>query len=256
VLVVAMALAGCGGAYTTPPPGGDLSLIGGPQRLELEGRRAVQSDASVRELMDRKPLASFPAAIAVVRVQSAGYRTRTADGYGAGGVYSIVTQRDVETDVQFGRLAGLPQVAGLAPVTRLLLPPTIDGDRPLRDAAAGLRADITLVYTIDTRFHTTDRLRPVSVISLGLLQPARADVRTTASAMFMDTRNGYVYGVAEASSQREQRTNNWTSTSEIDRLRLENEREAFEKLVAELEKSWAGIVDRYAAPRASPQAGG
>ena len=86
--------------------------------------------------MEAKPLAAFPASIAVVRVQASGYQSQTAQGYGYGN-YSVVTTRDVEKDDCMERLEKLPQVAGIAPIGRLLLTPHLQSDMELRQAAAG-----------------------------------------------------------------------------------------------------------------------
>lgn len=247
-LVAMLALAaagGCGSTYTAPLPGADLAVMGVAQQQALKHDRAMGSDPSIGATLNKKPLASFPAAIAVARVQASGYATRTTEGFGRG-AYSVVTQRDVETDADFAKLAKLPMIRGLAPMNRLVLPSEFSNDTQLRSAAAALRADLLLIYTLDTSFHTKDANVPVTVISLGTLQPRQAAVRTTASAVLMDTRNGYIYGLAESSARDEKRMNNWTSHAEVDAFRTNIERQAFSGLVGELEKTWKGVVTQYA----------
>lgn len=249
-LAAAMAWAaagGCGATYTAPLPGADLAVMGVAQQQTLKHERAMGSDPSIGATLNKKPLASFPAAIAVARVQASGYTTRTAEGYGRG-AYSVVTQRDVETDADFEKLSKLPLIRGLAPMNRLVLPSELSNDTQLRSAAAALRADLLLVYTLDTSFHTKGANVPVAVISLGTLQPRQAEVRTTASAVLMDTRNGYIYGLAESSARNEKRMNNWTSPAEVDAFRTSNERQAFSGLIGELEKTWSGVATRYGTP--------
>ena len=91
-------------------------------------------------------------------------------------------------------------------------------------------------------------MTPLSVISLGLSPNQQARVVTTASAVLMDTRNGYVYGLAEASDSYNRLASAWTSEDAIDAARITTESAAFEKLVGELEKTWEDVVARYARP--------
>ncbi len=99
-----------------------------------------------------------------------------------------------------------------------------------------------LAYTFDTTFHLQDQAAPVTVIMLGLAPVEKARVVTTVSAVLMDTRNGYIYGTAEASRTSEHRTTAWTSEGTIDSARREAETEAFGALVEEFEKTWKNVV--------------
>jgi hypothetical protein len=143
-------------------------------------------------------------------------------------------------------------IRGIAPIGRLLLPAQLNSDKELREAAARLQADVLLVYTLDTSFHERDVAKPISVITLGLSPTQATNVVTTASAILMDTRSGFVYGVSEASAKRSGITTAWTSESAIDADRQKTEAEAFEKLVGEIEKMWKGTVSEFGpnAPRA------
>jgi hypothetical protein len=236
VLLVLMLLGvGCA-HYATPGRGANMALLG-------VSRAATDDD--ITRLLDKPPLASFPAGVAVARVQAPGYRSYTAQGWGHG-AYCIVTTRDIERDEHFERLAGLPMVRGIAPLNRILLPGELNSDRELRQAAAMLHADVLLVYTIDTVFRVQDKAAPLSVITLGLSPNQQAQVVTTASAALLDTRNGYVYGVCEASESRTQLTSAWTSDSAVDDARRAAETAAFQELVDELDETWRGAVAEYA----------
>ena len=234
-------MAGCA-SYVAPGRAADFGAMGVTHELQQHG-----TPASMREAFDRKPLASWPASIAVARVQASGYRSRTAAGYGQG-TYSIVTNRDVEKDVQFERLVRLPMVKGVAPIGKVLLmsTPQLNSDVELREAAATLQADMVLIYTLDTEFWVRDMATPLTVLSLGLSPSQEARVTTTASAVLIDTRSGFVYGLAEATEQNNRLASAWTSEDAIDAARLKTEEKAFEKLVVELEKTWSGVVTRYA----------
>ena len=140
----------------------------------------------------------------------------------------------------------LPMVSGIGPINRLLLPAQLQSDRELREAAARMHADVLLVYTLDTSFTVRDNAAPLSVVTLGLSPSQQAKVVCTASALLMDTRNGYLYGVAEATDRQDQVASAWTSSAAVDQTRRRTESNAFAKLVSELEKTWTGVVQTYA----------
>lgn len=247
--VLLSGLVGCS-HYVAPGRGADMGAMG----LTPEARQQ-QTDFGMRGAFDRKPLAHFPAAIAVARVQAPEYRSRTAESWGRGS-YSIVTTRDIEGD-KLDKLTRLPMIDGIAPIGRLsLMPmPVFKTDQELRYAAAQLQADMLLIYTINTAFYVRDMATPITVISLGLSPTQEARVTTTASAVLLDTRNGYIYGSAEATEQNNRLASAWTSENAIDAARLQTESAAFDKLVAELQRTWTGVVKRYA-PATQPAVGG
>ena len=231
---------GCASHYTTPGRGAnlrDLTFAAPPARQ--------QGEPSIVAAMGTQPLARFPTGVAVVRIQAPGYRSATAQGWGAGR-YSIVTTRDIESAADLERLTKLPMVSGIGPINRLLLPTHLESDRELREAAARMHADVLLVYTLDTTFLVEDKAAPLSVATLGLSPNQQAKVVCTASALLLDTRNGYLYGVAEATEKQDQFTSAWTRAAAVDQARRRTEAMAFAKLVGELEKAWAGVVTTYA----------
>jgi len=250
VAAAALALA-CGGvvgcaSYAAPGGPADMGVMGVSPKLAAD--RAEQTGATMQERFDRKPLAKFPASIAVARVQASGYRSRTTGSFGSG-AYSVVTTREVEKDAPFERLSKLDQVANLGPINRLLMTSgPFKSDQELRDAAATMQADMLLIYTLDTNFYVRDMAKPLSVVTLGLSPNQQARVTTTASAVLMDTRNGYVYGLAEATDSYNRLASAWTNEDAIDAARIKTEQAAFEKLCGELEKTWTQVVARYAKP--------
>ena len=231
LLLIASASGGCASSYVVP---------GGPAPLA----RLQETDAALRSSYTAKPAAEFPAMVAVARLQSSGYRSLTVTSYGHGN-YSIVTTRDVENDTDFDRLAAMPGIRALAPVNRMLLPAELKSEQDLRSAAARLRADVLLMYTFDTQFYVKDFAKPVSIVTLGLSPNERAYVTTTASAILVDTRTGFVYGGAETTAKTDQAANAWTSDDAVDDSRRRTERESFGKLVIELEKTWTGVMKQH-----------
>ena len=237
-------IAGCA-QYATPGRGANLAALGVSPQAQKAG-----APADINASFDKRPLASFPANIAVVRIQAPGYHSETAESFGQG-AYSIILTRDVEPDDAIQRLAKLPMVRGVAPIGRLLLPSQFNSDRELRLAAAQLQADMVLVYTLDTTFHDRDLASPLSVVTLGLSPTQSTTVVTTASAVLLDTRNGYIYGVSEASARKNGLATAWNTRSAIDGDRQRTEAEAFKKLVGEVETMWQGVVHEHAPVNAS-----
>ncbi len=243
--LLSLSFAGCA-SYVTPGRAADMRVFGAAATTNPSIDE--QSDPSVVRSIDKQPLANFPSSIAVARVQAPGYTSATAQGWGSGR-YSIITTRDVEEPKQLDRLSHLPLVSGIAPLNRLLLPPELNSDVELRRAAAALHADLLLIYTRDTQFLVEDSAAPLTVVSLGLSPTQQARVVSTASAVLMDTRNGYVYGTAEATEKQNQIASAWTSDSAVDQSRRRAETKAFEKLVNEFEKTWSGVVQSYGTSR-------
>ncbi len=232
-IAVLLLAAACGGCASYAVPGGPAPLA-----------KLQQTDAALRSGYEAKPAADFPAMVAVARLQSDGYRSLTVTAYGHG-AYSVVTTRDVEDATDFDRLAAMPGVRQLAPINRMLLPAELKSEQDLRSAAARLRADVLLMYTFDTQFYEKDFAEPLSIVTLGLSPNKRAYVTTTASAILVDARTGFVYGGAETTAKTDQAANAWTSDDAVDDSRRRTERESFGKLVAELEKTWASVVKQH-----------
>jgi len=234
--LLVLSLQSCGVNYAVP---------GGPADMSIFGARAATqaglTDPGIHAELNKQPLATFPASIAVARVQANGYSSWCGSGYGQGR-YSVLPVREVETDEDSARLAKLPMVTAVAPIGRLLLPQSLQSDYEMRRAAASLHADMLLLYTFDTTFRTEDFAAPLTVVTLGLFPSKTAHVNSTASAILLDTRNGYVYGTVESSSKQTQLANAWTSEQAVDDSRRRAEREAFEGLVGEFEKMWGRVV--------------
>lgn len=232
------ALLGACSTYTTPGAGVSLGGI-------------VEGDDDIATTMARQPAMTFPARLAVVRVAAPGYRSASNDSIGTG-AFGVVTTRDIETDESFARLGRMPGVAAVAPVSRLLVPATLGTTRDLRTAAAQLRADAVLIYTIDTRFRTESAaLGPLQTIALGFLPSKKAVVTSTCAFMVVDVRTGFIYGTGETTATEDQRSNVWGSENAIEAARLRAERRAFEDGLNEISTLWASIVAEHGTPRAA-----
>ena len=239
-LVFLVIISGCA-SYVTPGAGAPSKALGITPQEQKD-----QTDSGIAAVMEKKPLASFPASVAVVRVQAAGYRTRTAYGIGTG-EYCVVTLRDIESDADVARISALPMLRGVAALNPIVLPPQLQTDYELRLAAARVHADMLLVYTIDTQFLESDHTTPLSVITLGATTTKNLRILSTASAALLDTRSGYVYGLADATKIFEQHQNAWKTEDEVDHSRRKVEGDAFSAMVTDLQTTWSGIVREHAA---------
>lgn len=244
--VLSLLITGCAAHYATPGRGAQMEMFGGATPQE----QALNTDAGIAKMLEKKPLAAFPASVAVVRVQAPGYKSHTAAGLGDGS-YSVVTTRDVEADTDVAKFSRMPMLRGVAMLNRLVIPPRLQSDFELRQAAAKLHADILLVYTIDTQFLETSRTTPITLLTLGATTTKNMRVLCTASAALLDTRSGYVYGLAEGSSRHEELQNAWKTEDEVDQVRRRLESKAFTELVGELQQTWGGVIQEHATARAN-----
>ena len=228
-LYVLLGVSGCA-SYTTP--GGPVSLTG------------IQS-VEIRDLMSREAAAAFPALVTFARVQSPTYESRSAETYGNGS-YIVVTNRELMSDASIDGISKWSGIRGFSPLSRLLIPSNLNSIDDLRTASANLKADVLVVITLDTSFRVDGKsFGPLSVISLGLMRDRETVVSTTASAIVVDVRSGFVYGVAEAAATEKQLTSAWSTADAADQGRLVTERKSFDKLLEELKKTWANIVAEH-----------
>lgn len=238
LLVGLLALVSGCSTYTTPGAGVSLGAIS-------------EADSDIAEAYRREPAATFPAQLAVVRVAASNYRSASSQSYG-GGAFSVVTTRDIESDESLARLTGMPQVRAVAPVSRLLLPGNLSSVRDLRTAAAQLRADMLLIYTIDTRFRTDAAdVGPLQTVALGFLPTRKATVTATFAFMVVDVRTGFIYGTGESSATQDQRSNVWGSERAIEAARMRAEQEAFQTGLGEVEALWTSVLAQHGPARAS-----
>jgi hypothetical protein len=219
-------LSGCA-SYVTP---------GGPASLELVDR------ADIADTLARQPAARFPARIAIVRVQAPDYSSYSSDGYG-NGAYSVVSTRELIDEAGIDLISDWPEVAGVAPINALLVPAELETLDDLRIAAAKTQADVLIIHTVDTTFRIKGRgYAALAPISLGLVPDRDAYVTATASALVIDVKTGFLYGLAEATSRTSGLTSIWGQIRRIDEKRLEAERLAIGELLGELDTTWRGIV--------------
>lgn len=229
---------------------GALALTGCSTYIPPGAKADLQSFAppSIQEGFAAKPTSPFPAGIAAVRVQApnySNYNLRQNGGTYGSGRYTVVMTREVEEQTQFDRVSALPQVAGITSLNRMLLPQQLDGDRPIREAASRLQADLVFIYTFDTSFFDTDAARPLTVITLGLSPTQKIQAVTTVSALLMDTRTGFIYSAYEVTERADTLSTSWGSSDAADEVRRTTETKAFAKLINDVVNSWPKFLERY-----------
>ncbi len=245
-LIPALALvaSACGSMshYTAPGRGADLQKIA-PQ---------ASSDPEIQGALERKPAAGWPATIATVRVQAAGYSSESWSPKSRGGAWTVVGVREVEKPEHLARLRALPQVRDVGVASSLIFPEQIHDDADLRSAAARMQADLLLVYTLDTAVRETNRNAFLALITLGLAHTHLESVTSTAQCVLLDVRTGFYYGSAEATERVSRKQSELESElfdeRGFDHERLRIESKAFEKLVTAFEGAWPEIVARHATP--------
>lgn len=237
--VFGLSFCGCA-SYVTPGPRAELDQLA-PVSLQSE--------------FARQPTRPFPAGMVAVRLQGAdysNYHLRKMGGIYGSGAYSVILTREVESDEDLKRIAELPQIRDVISLNRMLLPERVNSYDDLRPGASKLKADLILVYTFDTRFYDKNDSTPLTVVSLGLLPTRVTKATTTASALLMDTRTGFLYGAFESTAQEDMRSTSWGTAEAADKTRLATEKKAFQNLVEEMVSAWPRLLEQYA-PDATQQ---
>lgn len=215
--------------YMTPGREADLSVFTNPK---------------VKKAFAVQPAIRFPANLALVRVQASGYYSESARGYGSG-AYSVMTVRDIETEKDIETISKLKGIEGVATLNRLLLPSRLSSEEDLCEAAAKLQTDVILIYTIATEFSDKGIIPPLTTLSLGFAPNQKYKITSSASAILMDTKTGYIYGALEEGEMRSGLTFAWGSTEAIEVGRKKAERAALDKLISSFGPFWQRVCDRY-----------
>ncbi len=222
---------GCSGhnQYTTP--------VGGVSVAEI-----TEADVDIKELYERVPASAFPARLVIMRIQEPEYTWSEKDR----GPYKIVPTRDLESYEDFQKIQELPMILEVATLSRLLVPRNAKTLKDLRLPAARLKADLLLLYSVDTTFYVDGTpLGPLSLVSLGFLPNKKAFVTSTVSGALIDVRTGYIYGTSESTEKEEQRATVWSTEEAIDSSRKKAEKRAFESFVTNFQSLWKSVVERY-----------
>lgn len=242
-LTALLLFTGCTSSYVVAPTGADMSEMGMTPGVSAATRRA-QTDGDIAQTLALRPLAQFPASIAVVRVQKADHASKSHGvSFGRSALVPI-TERTVETDEHLATLRALPEVRDVARLNRLVLG-SAQTDRELRAAAARLHADLLLVYTINTAVYREDRPEPINVVHLGLFSSRQYRVESTVTALLLGTHNGYLYATAEVAADQDITDNAWRNKRQIEDTVKSLEQQAFDQLVGSFTTSWPQLLQAH-----------
>jgi hypothetical protein len=233
ILAACLGLLSACASYTTPGSGVSIASI-------------AENDSDIRDAFTREAAMTLPARLAIARIASSHYQSRTNKGYGSG-AFSVLTVRDIEGEDAIEKLAAMPSIAGIAPLSRLLLPASLQSTRDLGQSAAQLKADAVLIYSIDTGFRTeSTQIGPLQTVALGMLATKKSIVTATCAFAIIDVRTGFIYGTGETSATEANQSNLWGSADAADKARQRAETAAFDKSVDEVGKLWTSIVREHA----------
>lgn len=234
--ILVLLCSGCS-AYLTP---------GGPASL------SEISKADGELVLAQQPSPRFPVRLEMVRLQAPAYKSFSASGLG-GGRFSVLGSHELLGESSLRSIAQWPLVAEAEPLDASLLPDRLQSLDDLRLAAAKHQTDVLMIYTLDTGFQIKgERYAAAADLALGTAPDPQASVSSTASAMFIDVRTGYSYGAVQSVASLSDLASSWRDARSLDGKRLQVERQAFEGLLGEAQRSWSGIAKRYQYAQSSP----
>ncbi len=226
LLVSCVIFSGCNEGYVTPQHGTNLTNLTTPDA------EPVKIPTSIQQAWQTAPACDLPVNLAIVRIQS-GYNVNQ---------FHVVNTRDIEQQEDMERIRNLPEINQVLPLSQLLVSGEHNSDQSLRRAAASSRADMLLIYTIDSKYDESDWSSAVSIATLGLAPTVKVKVTTTVSAVLMDVRTGFVYGAIEATEQRAQKAAFVTRQNAWDQCSAITVQKAFQGLITRFESFWPEIV--------------
>lgn len=214
-LAAVLALSGC---YSTQTTSGADYLARGPI-----------ADPAIRAAAAVEPDLRFPARIGIARVVN--------------GALTVAPPEEAEIFGDFARRnGGMGEWVGLSPLMAGFV--EAGDDVPLTDRlrriAARQHIDYLLVYELGARSGPTGdtpfALADVTIVG-GLLLPTRTTRATgVGAAVFLDVRNGYPYGTAQASEDLSGLARSWSADRANARLRDRAMRRTARALLPEVEE--------------------
>jgi hypothetical protein len=197
--------------------------------------------------VDKKPTATFPATVAIVRVEGPKPQLHSTGSYGTG-AYKVVFTRNVEKPELFDRLEKLPMLTSLDTMSRLELPDGMTNEQVLRAAAVNNHAGLLIIYRFDDNYADHDTVGWKTIVTAGIAPTKNLVVTSSASAVLLDAHTGYLYASVEASSDKSTVSSCWAEDAAADTGRQDAETAAFERLVPEIEKAWGRVTAQYGPP--------
>ena len=251
VTLLSLLLAGCASTYVANPR--PAAAIAGPGAGLSAGERDALTDVMVRRDSRAKPLAGFPANLAVARVQSA--RTYHRSPYDREPALvdqlRVVNTRELEEDL-YEKVSKWPLITNVTRVSPLLLGTEMATQTDIRRVAGQLNSDILLLYTFNSHVKRNDWFAPLSIASLGTAPTIQVNVTSTVSAILVDSRTGYLYAMIEASGKSYHFAGGLNEDDAKKTATRRADRRALERMVKDFEGAWAEVLRQHAGVSAQP----
>lgn len=180
------------------------------------------------------PAAQFPATIAVARIQSCYGGPNSAAFY-------VVNNRALESKVGFDSLRKLQGVRDVV-MMNSLLSSGLKSSGELRQAAQSLKADMVLIYTVDTLEQQQNWSTALSVFTLGLAPTVKVEVTTTITAILIGSQTGFLYGTFETTSSKGQPAAAITTYDAIGQCRNFTELDAMRQMLNKFPALWNQVL--------------
>lgn len=181
-----------------------------------------------------RPIASFPAVIAVLELTS----PKQWNEERAMGI------RTEEESADLRCLDSLPRVQQLS----MINPMHIQWGHPQSyySAARSMNADILILYQVRSgRVYHGVTIPLLGVLTLGLFPNEYRQAFATASALILDARTGYLYGTIEMSSSAWRLANGWTGDDQDDSIALRARQHAIADFGKALPQAWERILKKH-----------
>lgn len=117
-----------------------------------------------------------------------------------------------------------------------------DDATTIRQAAQRLGADLLVPYSLSTEKSNTFHFPFLSVLTLGLIPNATAEAAVVVRAAVVEPTRGHVLHRFESHSRKSQITNYYVVHDDEDKAADRAEKEAFNKLLEQVEEEWPRIV--------------
>jgi len=239
--ITGAAATGCMAPYSGTEPAnlGDIGLV------------TIQTTDGVRfQLPDRQHASAalfVPTSIALARIQhGGGWRSASTPSSIADWRFDPPAPspgaRTIPSDDQLERLDALRAVNDAFTVQPRFVSAGESVLNALRRAATERGAGLLMLYTFETRTNSSQGVPPLDLVTLGTLPDVVAEAETSAHAVLIDTRTGFVYALAHAEAESWQLASQWTKDEAEEDALARAERRAFDRLMDDFETAWVEIV--------------
>lgn len=169
-----------------------------------------------------QPAARFPARIALMQVQH--------NQFSSAGAAVSLPQKESLAAVE-KHLTDKKVITGIANLNNLLIDKNAPESQSIRLAASRVKADILVLYTLDTKSLTKDfEVGPLNLLLLGFVPNRNVTLNCKASAVVIDVRSGFVYGLTEADGSDWGIATVWNESSTTTRCSANAENQALTQL--------------------------